>query len=283
MAREQTQASTTWQTILQLFLSYFSIDQLDFSDSHFHNATYGRNCSSLFQVLAGSVEFHMRNKIIEGKAGDLFYCPEGTRYISYWTGSPNISFISTYHGFLLSSANVSHLSTKFVSFDRQFSFQKIEPLSNFAVASEMKEMFLEYTQGEQMQLKAIARLYSLMAQAYPYLKKQEEHYIYSAIIPALTYIEQNYVQNHPIGFYAEMCHLSESRFYYLFQKSMNYSPIEYRNSLRINHAAYLLRDTSYSIEQIAAITGFESPEYFRRTFKKCYSMTPTEYRKKVKR
>lgn len=126
---------------------------------------------------------------------------------------------------------------------------------------------------------AFSRLYKLMAMSFPYMKKQAFVSIHPAILPTVTYIENHYMENDPISTYAKLCHISESRLFHLFSKSMGCTMIEFRNRLRIHHASDLLSDTNYSIEHISLQLGFESPEYFRRVFKKQLGISPSMYRK----
>lgn len=51
---------------------------------------------------------------------------------------------------------------------------------------------------------------------------------------------------------------------------------------RLNRAIDLLKNTRYSIEQIAEITGYASADHFSRTFKIHYQCSPSVYRKNLK-
>lgn len=51
---------------------------------------------------------------------------------------------------------------------------------------------------------------------------------------------------------------------------------------RLKFGAALLADTEKKILTIAEESGFMSSEYFCRSFKRLYQMTPTEYRKRQK-
>jgi len=57
------------------------------------------------------------------------------------------------------------------------------------------------------------------------------------------------------------------------------SPNQYIRSLRLAKAKQLLTNPSLTITTIAFETGFNSPEYFARIFKREMGMTPSEYRK----
>ena len=71
---------------------------------------------------------------------------------------------------------------------------------------------------------------------------------------------------------------SESHFYRLFLKEINYSPINYLQHLKIERACQLLVHTNLKINQISFKLGFEDPYYFSRIFSKIVGMSPKKYR-----
>lgn len=60
--------------------------------------------------------------------------------------------------------------------------------------------------------------------------------------------------------------VSESYFRRKFSESYGMSPKKYIDSLRIQHAAALLRSGYYSHKEIAAMCGYEDVKYFRTAF-----------------
>ncbi len=56
----------------------------------------------------------------------------------------------------------------------------------------------------------------------------------------------------------------------------------YISAIRLNKAIELLRDTEISINDIASIVGYASPNYFAKVFKKSQNLTPSEYRAMVR-
>ncbi|SFS21336.1 helix-turn-helix transcriptional regulator [Yoonia litorea] len=57
-----------------------------------------------------------------------------------------------------------------------------------------------------------------------------------------------------------------------------FTPSEYINRIRIEHAAQLLRSTETPVDEIIEGCGFENVSYFYRLFRKQIGMTPREYR-----
>ena len=55
------------------------------------------------------------------------------------------------------------------------------------------------------------------------------------------------------------------------------APVEFLRTYRLNKATQLLRQTAYTVSEVAYRTGFSSPAYFSKCFKAVYGVTPTEY------
>lgn len=48
--------------------------------------------------------------------------------------------------------------------------------------------------------------------------------------------------------------------------------------IRMKRAKTLLKNGNMTVENIADVVGYPSVEHFNRTFKKCFDMTPLQYR-----
>lgn len=64
----------------------------------------------------------------------------------------------------------------------------------------------------------------------------------------------------------------------LFKKEYGESFNDYRNRLRVEEAARLLRTTDMRVYEIAQHVGYHSTDYFEHKFSTFFSMTPTAYR-----
>ncbi len=70
--------------------------------------------------------------------------------------------------------------------------------------------------------------------------------------------------------------------YYLcrkFKETFGVTLLDYVNALKLNHAAYLLKTTRYTLTEICDQIGIESMPYFIKIFTKKYGTTPAKYRK----
>jgi AraC-like DNA-binding protein len=64
---------------------------------------------------------------------------------------------------------------------------------------------------------------------------------------------------------------------------MGISPGTYLDTLRLQHALRLLRDTSMSLKEIVPHAGLSSQSYFCALVRKAVGMTPTQYRSEKSR
>lgn len=101
-----------------------------------------------------------------------------------------------------------------------------------------------------------------------------------AILPAVTYIENNY-RNSDItnAFLADLCSISEVYFRRLFKKQYKISPGQFICDIRIKKAKQLLSEGTLKICAIAEKCGFANQYHFSRMFKSKTGITPSEYMK----
>lgn len=106
-------------------------------------------------------------------------------------------------------------------------------------------------------------------------------------IPGECEFIKNYLDTHctesiSLDLLAELSHLNKYYLSHIFSKAYGISPINYLLERRILNSQELLKNTDYSITQIADITGFSSPNYFSQSFKKYTGITAAAYRKQYK-
>lgn len=98
----------------------------------------------------------------------------------------------------------------------------------------------------------------------------------------MQYIHKNYYSQITLDDIAKTVSLSKSSVLVMFNKYLHTSPISYLIDYRLKRAAKLLVTTEDSVLSVAQASGFENIGYFCRRFKELFSMTPGEYRKKIK-
>ena len=95
----------------------------------------------------------------------------------------------------------------------------------------------------------------------------------------LGYIDANFTEELRLDELARRFDISK---YYLtreFKRAYGETIFQHIIGLRINYAKRLLRFTDKSVEEIAALCGFNDQSYFSKQFKKETGQTPTAYRK----
>lgn len=95
----------------------------------------------------------------------------------------------------------------------------------------------------------------------------------------IDFIHKNYTSEIKSSEIAACCHMSESQFRRIFEKSTGLTPIEYLNTYRIRKACEMIRNDEGNIKDIASKTGFASVSTFNRNFKGYFGTSPLQWKK----
>ncbi|MBR1927307.1 MAG: response regulator [Bacteroidales bacterium] len=77
--------------------------------------------------------------------------------------------------------------------------------------------------------------------------------------------------------------MSRSNVYRKLQRLTGMSPSQFINSVKIHHAAHLLRSTNKTVQEIMYESGYNHKSHFYKEFSKIYGMTPREMRAESKK
>ncbi len=100
-----------------------------------------------------------------------------------------------------------------------------------------------------------------------------------AVIEAMIeHIGLHYAEKLTLAQIAAAGHVCESKCCRLFSRYVHKTPNLYLTHYRLGKAAELLTGTDRSITEIALSCGFSGASYFAETFRKCFRVTPKEYR-----
>lgn len=97
---------------------------------------------------------------------------------------------------------------------------------------------------------------------------------------AACYFNTHYNTDINIEQYAASRNMSTCWFIRNFKRYNGITPMKYILSIRISNAQHLLETTSYHVNEIADIIGYDDPLYFSRLFSKQVGFSPSEYRRK---
>lgn len=132
---------------------------------------------------------------------------------------------------------------------------------NYYASAQLYDMLLEYRK--------------LADDRFPFINKAGS----DAVAQVLRFMEDNYQRPLKLSDLARNAQMSEQHLCRLFKKSMQTSPVDYLNKVRVNRAKELLSYSQKSVAEISADTGFSDSSYFSVVFKRYEGISPAEYRK----
>ena len=101
---------------------------------------------------------------------------------------------------------------------------------------------------------------------------------YEAVQKCIDYVKDNFTKD--IGI-TDIAYAGDISPFYLnktFKDFLGETPMHYVVKKRIRYSTELLYNTTFTIEVIAQMTGFQNANYFSKVFKKYVNMTPANFR-----
>ncbi len=253
-------------------LSFFKVSKYAYQNQYicdFRGIPRPHYCMGL--ILEGMGEFSFNDRKITVQKGDIIFVPVGSTYISAWTGSPDVLYISTHFSFELHGLFPRN---------HKLDIQKIT-LPETALLQDLYTSMYQNSEGFEGKLfSALSAFYQILGLVYPHLKYTASPKTDPRIEAAVRFIELHYRDSISVEELAKLSNMSVSHFHACFKDYVGCSPIEYKNRSSIRHAELLLLDDpKRSVEEISDTVGFASAIYFRETFKRITGQTPTQYRR----
>lgn len=110
--------------------------------------------------------------------------------------------------------------------------------------------------------------------------KQSEKYKSGLSIPKIQqYMRANINKHIHLEELASLSHCSKYHFTRQYQLMTGISPLKHFIELKMEHACFLLEQTSLSMSEIATQLGYDDALYFSRVFRKILGLAPSAYRK----
>lgn len=278
-------------------LSFLYVDNYSFSGTWIYPRNHVPYCM-LRYIVKGSAVFHINNELLTVHADDIVYIPEGCE-LECHALSGGVQFISVRFAtsIQLDGADFLH---------EYFHINRVTKCAAPVVSEYFVEMYksaLSQNLGKSFRIRGNLEL--IMA----YLV---ENSVNAVIDPAALHALENaqfsvdairqrvkrssdvrrdpriqivldYLVHHPTepfntDFLADMISVSASSLRRLFKASTGKSLGDFVNELRMMTAARRLLVTEDRISAIAYDTGFDDPNYFARSFKSTFGVSPRQYR-----
>ena len=103
------------------------------------------------------------------------------------------------------------------------------------------------------------------------------------IISVQSFLEENLEKKIFLADLAHRHNMTERTLMRKFKSACDTTPLQYLQSLRIEHARKLLETTALPLENLINKVGYEDTSSFTRLFKKTTGLSPSQYRIKFKR
>ena len=98
---------------------------------------------------------------------------------------------------------------------------------------------------------------------------------------AVEYLRTHYAEKLTLPALSSLAGISPQHLNRLFGQYLSCPAMAYLSRVRLMHATELLRSSNLTIEEIAYVSGFSSPAYFCRLFKKVKGLTPGGERERI--
>jgi AraC-like DNA-binding protein len=102
--------------------------------------------------------------------------------------------------------------------------------------------------------------------------------IYRRLSLAREYLYSNFDQKISIHELSKYSCMSATHLIRSFKQAYHTTPHQFLMNIRLKHAEFLLKSTSYPINKIVNTVGLDSPSTFIKLFKTRYKITPLKYR-----
>lgn len=107
------------------------------------------------------------------------------------------------------------------------------------------------------------------------LPEETDNHLVNSVI---DFIKKNHAQQISLSDAASSVALSEGHLSTLFKQETGINFLQYLNAYRINKSYALMNNPKLNIAEIAAESGFTTPGYYTKIFKRFIGVTPTTYR-----
>jgi AraC-like DNA-binding protein len=175
---------------------------------------------------------------------------------------------------------------------RNRKYQQLQSL-HFSIQRDMvryMDTMLEQDRPQTALVAGVRKLFTLFAQYLrdPVVRKQE--YIFTdkrksnfqlrKVMRAQEYIQEHYAEKLSLEQVSRVAGFNPAYFARLFHQINRRTYVDYVTQIRLQQAQRFMNETLLTISEISYRVGFNDFYYFSRLFKKCYGLSPRQFRDK---
>ena len=243
-------------------------------------------------ILKGEIIYQVNSKTYHLHQGDGLFCNSNALHAGHMYEGKDCHYLSTtFAPRLLYGFSNSIIQTKYVDpilTDMQLASELFSPsnANQKSVTDAMYQIFnLSQHKTETYEMEIQSLLLSIWIQIYRNASwsDQDENFAAARDVERLRilldYIHKHYMEHITLEDLAAQINICKSECCRFFKKCMNESLFDYLLDYRIEKSLPLLLEGNGSVTAIAEQTGFASPAYFAKIFRKQMGCSPSEYRR----
>ena len=240
----------------------------------------------IFYIDSGEVEFGIEDSVTTLRAGDVVFMHPGTNhYVKKIADNKYHYYAMVFDSAVLGQEGEA--VRNIMDSIRVSRFLKLpqEILEKFRLATRIEK---ELKFGHELIVKSVLLdIISYVLNSNQYVEisdnfRTEQGHTVNAIDVTLSYIREHYRENISLDDILKITSYSKSHFIRLFKKNVGMNLTDYINKYRIEKSCLDLIYTSKNVTEIATENGFNTVQYFSKTFKAYMKCTPKQYQRNGK-
>ncbi len=230
--------------------------------------------NKFYYICEGEGWIQIEGKLYQPKSGQLFFAPAGVNQSFSVTNGPPFTMYWCHF-------------TSNIRFSQLFRSIGIPPIITVGNSSRLLGYFEELIinrghVGLTSSIKIQAALLEMMAfyidEGWKETKINIKLSSVNKLVHTIKYIDENLDKELTIQELSQMAHFHPNYFIRYFKTHFGVSPMRYIYDRRMEKAKELLVYSSFSVTEVAYMTGFQDGSYFSTSFKKHVGMSPSDYR-----
>lgn len=232
-------------------------------------------CYSFHFILDGQLLFQQNTSSVELKKGDLFVMLPGISY-TYRVIPSNHPLRMVWF-----AVDGPHLHAMLGEQPFQPNLPYTRQVVNVAVERTLNELLQQFRNIDRSNsyLLFIGTFYLLLGQLTSNIRSDMNQKQFSWVQKSIDFMHEHFMQSINIRDVAKSVGIERSHFSTVFTEQVGTSPSKYLKKLKMEKAAEMLKETNYSITEIALSVGYSDLFPFTRAFTQYYGASPSEYRK----